>query len=548
MVEWSTILGEVREARSDFVQTEGMENESLLLERLRPMLPQLKEQLFSYHNELSASQGEQKSAKLRSKEFILGTRAALRFGMCCMTFEGDRIRRTLQNYAVLKCQIHVCLSAILSLKGGDSKCRILSAQFLSNLVTSNYESAKEVSISLPVSPSEEWISSNIRENVFDMNKEELPKFIEGPNWVDAFLSSVKSGDRNGSAAVVAALHNCIVSLEEGKDDSFVKKVASDPLLVSSLLRNFVSANKASNQDDYDNWDEATEWIFILIARLMSFGLFSLMYTGISRSNLTEIQNVLPEQNILLNCMIKQVEDHKESLQYTDETYEFLAMLLCRLYELSESNDSIDIDEDEKPDLLLLQAAVCSILDVLSIALGFDNPQSQNLRQHFGLTTNILQQSAQVLGKLVDDLTLKNLGVKAREMKISNEEQSLITVLVQFLGNLCYKCRHNQDLMRTTLVQPRLDKATEGANERNALHVLLSCTTFSTCCFTLREWSVIAIRNVLENNAENQHVVADLDAQSAVQSAALQSAGVQVQLDQHGKVSLSTLKEDDNNNQ
>jgi ataxin-10 len=103
-------------------------------------------------------------------------------------------------------------------------------------------------------------------------------------------------------------------------------------------------------------------------------------------------------------------------------------------------------------------------------------------------------------------------------------------------------------MRTTLVPPK--KNDEGADDaegdiRNVLHVLLSCTSFGTSCFTLREWGVIAIRNVLENNTQNQQVVALLEAQKPVQSAALDSAGVQVSLDQQGKVSLSTLEENDN---
>jgi ataxin-10 len=149
--------------------------------------------------------------------------------------------------------------------------------------------------------------------------------------------------------------------------------------------------------------------------------------------------------------------------------------------------------------------------------------------------------------MVDDLTERSFGRKARELKLSEDDQKLITALVRLQGNLCFNCRHNQDLMRTTLVPPtKKNVAAESGNmpgpSRNALHVLLSSTSFGTSCFTLREWCVIAIRNVLEDNSQNQEVVTQLDAQNPVQSAALDHAGVRVTMDKQGKVSLSTLDE------
>lgn len=87
-----------------------------------------------------------------------------------------------------------------------------------------------------------------------------------------------------------------------------------------------------------------------------------------------------------------------------------------------------------------------------------------------------------------------------------------------------------------------EKDSSSSETRNGLHVLLTCTTHATSCFTLREWGVIAIRNVLEDNALNQAVVEELMAQGPVESADLEQAGVRVQLDSKGKVSLSTIDE------
>ena len=68
------------------------------------------------------------------------------------------------------------------------------------------------------------------------------------------------------------------------------------------------------------------------------------------------------------------------------------------------------------------------------------------------------------------------------------------------------------------------------------------------CFTLREWAVVAIRSALENNITNQAVVAELEARSAVQSAALHDMGIQVDLDMvSGQVSVNPLPKEDRSN-
>jgi hypothetical protein len=543
MAEWKSVLNEAREARNENAEENAPTDEAM--DKLRFRFPALNDQLWKYRNEICSSQ---KNEKGQSKELILETRAALRFGLCCVSFENAAARSVLQDHAVINCQIHAPLSSILCLQAVDSKCRILSAQLLSNLVTCNSNAAQSLSSSVAISPSDESISSNIEKHFSEKQGNDTSEPIEGPNWVDCILSSIKSSNRDAAAAVAAALHNCIVSLDKSNAESwsFIKRLASDPIFISTILRNIVSAKAPVDEKDHDEWDGATEWFYLLLIKLISLGMMSLMYTGISRCPLSEIQSVLPEQNVLLHCMVKQIDENKDTTDVFakdgKETYTFLANLFCRLRELSASSSPVD------DDAILLGSAVMSILEILSTILAVDNAQSKELREHLCTVSDILPTCATGLGALVDDLDEKNAGLKAREMKMPLEQQNLITLLVRVLANLCFSCRQNQDLMRTTLVPHTIkqsDTNSKGGDlSRSALHVLLSCTAFSTACFTLREWSVIAIRNVLENNPQNQEVVARLDAQSPVQTAALNEAGLQVQMDSKGKVSLSTLKESD----
>jgi hypothetical protein len=565
---WIAILQEAREARHDFVKVEKTEQESyfegnLFLQKLKSRFLDVAQQLWKYTSSIQNDRV--------SKEIIIPTRAALRYSMCCLSYEIEAVRLNLQEHAVLTCQWHVPLCTILCLPTGDSKCRLLTGQLLSNLVTCNPKTSLSLSMILPISPSEDWISSNIMETNLSENNNAIEKSkhdstatisaIEGPNWVDAFLLSIKLGKRDTVAAVAATLHNCIVSLGD-QSTSFRNNIASHPILISTILRNFILVTQTSikkeDSPEQREWDGATGWFYLLITRLVRFGMLGVMYTGISGCSpdrLEDMQIVLPEQNVLLHCIVKYViedcqEDEflssgegseKEDLACKD-TVGFLASLFGRLLQLQKESQSRNEDGDTT---LLLESAIISILDILSTILGNNDSQTiVMLREYLGPT--LVSDSARALGLLVDDIVQQNSGLKSREMKMSLQEQNVTTLLVQVLGNLCYGCRQNQDLMRTTMV-PLLTTVEEEATalERNALHVLLSCTSLASCCFTLREWSVIAIRNVLDFNPQNQDLVTNLNAESAVQTAALASAGLQVQLDQTtGKVSLSLLEEEE----
>jgi hypothetical protein len=138
--------------------------------------------------------------------------------------------------------------------------------------------------------------------------------------------------------------------------------------------------------------------------------------------------------------------------------------------------------------------------------------------------------------MVDRLSESCHGKKARELSLSDDEQRRITTLVRLIGNLCFRCRQNQDLMRTTLV-PLQESTASVSPERTALHVLLSCTSFAYGCFTLREWVTLALRNVLEGNHVNQNLVEQLEAQQPVQKVELEKLGLSVKVDRGGQVKL-----------
>ena len=255
---------------------------------------------------------------------------------------------------------------------------------------------------------------------------------------------------------------------------------------------------------------------------------------------------------------------------SDPSYAFLTRLIIdmspwfRLQRLPASmriHENDQIEEQDDFNVQLMQSGFVTVNEILASTLGVDNSLITRLRLYLGQETTILQESAKSLGIVLDDLADKSIGRKARDIHLTEDDQRLLIAMVQFVGNLCFRCKHNQDLLRTTLVPPskhlvqKAEVADGGDGEkntttssdsvetmRNGLHVLLTCTTHATSCFTLREWGVIAIRNVLEDNSKNQAVVEALMAQGPVESAELEEAGVRVQLDSKGEVSLTPIKE------
>jgi hypothetical protein len=572
---WSALLQESRDARQettpkDFVSTR--------LEMFQSRFPAWKDQLVLYATVICQENGGvvgEWSQPGGKNELVLETRAALRFGLSCLSYEDDGIRQSFQNKAILTCEWHTTLASLLSQKRTDVKTRLMAARLFSNLVTGNLETARQVASDLPLTPSKADVSSRIVDNLSEAQSASTDAGLFDPNWVDMLIFSARSGDRETLAAVTAALHNCIVSLDNEPSESdsktnFIEKVSSNLILISTLLRQLVSMDsvkksveKQEADDGTEYSDSATEWIYLLLTKLSRSGMFPQIYHAIGGKSTKggDIHTILPEQVVLLHCMAKEAQDYAAKPESKLQTgnpfggengwdsiiasHVFLAELFSRLRKRCDSTKETAGDES---DFQLAHSAIVAILDMLAASLGMDNPCSEKLRLHLGTKTNVLQESSKDLGGMVDILSDRYFGLKTREMKMSEEEQQMITGLVCLQANLCFRCEHNQDLMR--LIEVPVTRSTkddkdssEPLEKRTALHVLLSTSSFATACFTLREWSVIAIRNVLETNQRNQDIVAALEAQQPMQGADLNRAGVHVNLDETGKVSLSTTAEE-----
>ncbi|KAF9351683.1 hypothetical protein BGX26_010362 [Mortierella sp. AD094] len=87
-------------------------------------------------------------------------------------------------------------------------------------------------------------------------------------------------------------------------------------------------------------------------------------------------------------------------------------------------------------------------------------------------------------------------------------------IVRLVGNLAYRSRHVQDLIR----------------QCNGLIVMLSQCNIDDANPYLREYAILAMKNILAGNSENQALIEELQPIEAVDHPALQEARVTAQLD------------------
>jgi hypothetical protein len=252
--------------------------------------------------------------------------------------------------------------------------------------------------------------------------------------------------------------------------------------------------------------------------------------------------ILPEQVVLLYFLRKEMEEMNAVTTSTHvlggeagiESIQSEHVFLASDYVRMSVNRVNSYDDDDR---CLVKSAMLCILDILSESIGCTSMTREDrsaINNDIGLNSDFLPRVATDLGTVLDYHAPQLMTKKVRDMQMTLEDQHYITSLVRVIGNVCYECRYNQDLLRTTSVPGPSNTLAD----RTALHVLLSCTSLSIACFTLREWAVVALRNVLDNNDDNQRAIEDLQAQQPAPSAELDNLGLRISLDGRGHVSVT----------
>ena len=226
---------------------------------------------------------------------------------------------------------------------------------------------------------------------------------------------------------------------------------------------------------------------------------------------------------------------------------FLANEVERMYahaKLINSNPSQVLYDGEASCTLRV---IEDIRDIIGQCVGRHNvnPSEKNkqctipeARSVLGRETSIITHCLFDIAKLLDSALARNSGKNARDLNLSPQEQHSVIVLIRLIGNMVYKCRHNQDILRIIPIPLTNHPNVHNSEQRVGLHVILSTTSLAPTCLSLREWCIVAIRNAVENNKANAEAVRQLEAQNAMgDTPELRRMGIQVDLDAKGKVHI-----------
>lgn len=549
--------------------TKSDEFYSVSFQEISSQLDEMLQLVSEYIKEVNnLDEGDEMNTSLRL--IVAELRQALKFGIRLFKL-GIPVIKQLQQHLINR-DFHKHLAQIIALERTDAKCRTMAAQLLCNIGTANAHSSKRILADIQPSVEKGAIinqkSQLSNENII------LERHEEG--WSDMIYFCGVSLNRDALAAIIATIHNCLCSLDGSSHfATYARNISQDVIFMCNLMRYILPSSvirENANGTIKDQSDSASDWTLLLIEKLSSAGFLRSMFSSLGPQTSSSHLRVTPEQIILLHCIASEVDEYSRYLHTKDakkvhplagsctqeerkETFEFLVDKCIILQSESDFDIEKEIDMNVTYDgeKQVMKEASSLLLEIITNTLSTEHGPVQapfdDLRYSDSMA-HLLRDVILDLGNIVDRMGLENKGVNARELKISDDDQRHVTNAVRFVGNVCFKCTKNQDIVRETIVpvpteshshvqeytQLPLKDAT-CRDTRNGLHVLLSCTSFAYGCFTLREWSIFAIRNVLDGNEMNQKIVAELEAKQALDTPELQRIGIKVELDKKGKVQV-----------
>mmetsp|Transcript_6907 Transcript_6907/g.7892 ORF Transcript_6907/g.7892 Transcript_6907/m.7892 type:complete len:528 (+) Transcript_6907:92-1675(+) len=111
-----------------------------------------------------------------------------------------------------------------------------------------------------------------------------------------------------------------------------------------------------------------------------------------------------------------------------------------------------------------------------------------------------------------------LSLVLTELKADSPYHGYKSELVRIVANACHLRKVNQDFVRTS----------------GGLITILNCCNLDENNPYIREWAIFAIRNLTEDNEENQKVIAELRLQGAADMPIIDKAGMKVEMTADGK--------------
>lgn len=320
-------------------------------------------------------------------------------------------------------------------------------------------------------------------------------------WKLAFpdvISQVLESENVAAAAAAAALiHNCVAVVPERMVD--VVKVwdqrSEKKSVAMSLLKNLHESDEALSSEKIF---ESFSWAFLVIRRLIAAGMVADVFQALGPS-LEEI-----------------VANHKRFIKNGDSFSPFQITLLGVIdAALAKSAESLEDDDELFTDMLPTPPSLDHFVNLFRVALTVKYNDVVRLVANIAGSVIILLEDSDFLNGFKFDM-LSQAVERFGELSKDNDK-GLRVSLVRLVALAADRDKTMQDLVRQKGGIPHILNAMayEKDPARNPF---------------MREWAVLAIRNLTENNQANVNDLRSYELVDVVDNQFLQKAGLEAYVD------------------
>ena len=254
----------------------------------------------------------------------------------------------------------------------------------------------------------------------------------------------------------------------------------------------------------------------------------------------DINDKLYLLKIIYNEICEEAYESKAKHTFPKDTTEFLSQRFCRRSDLILKTVDTYLCEMEPAEIIIL-------LDILATLTSESSKEYNFLKDHKSLLINCtyLLKSIQMIGKASNNYftpmqKLSDIAPAGQQLTANsnvaegsqngnegnsprNDPQNhpafgFKAGLIRIIGNMSYKDKKCQDLLR----------------EMDAIPLLLDCCNIDARNPLIMQWTILALRNLCEDNPENQEVVRNCSRIGVVESSALQEMGLALHEDEEGR--------------
>lgn len=324
------------------------------------------------------------------------------------------------------------------------------------------------------------------------------QFLYNTDLKDVIITMTHSKHTPIVRASCAFVHNALKEFE-GKTFSEGEKKRLCSQLLKAIKEGFESAKEA------------------LMLLLSEKDILQSVYCDMT------IENKLCLLEIIYNELSNSIDKFGNEYKFTQDAIEFLIKRFCRKSDLILKTVDTYLDEIEPTEIVIL-------LDVLGALTSRSCEEYSFLKDQKSLLINCsyLLKSIQTIGKLSDNYftPLQKLSDVASAIQVSTTRCDLEghptfgfkAGLIRIIGNMSYRNKEYQDLLR----------------EMDVVPLLLDCCNIDARNPLIMQWTILALRNLCEDNPANQEIIRNCNRVGVVESSVLQEMGVALHEDEEGK--------------